>query len=58
MSVFEKVSRFADVDIDLPIRKTEGSAGYDFIVAEDIIVPSYHDLMYCINNYEIFELLQ
>ena len=38
---FEKVSRFKDIDLKMPIRKTEGSAGYDFIVAEDIIVPSY-----------------
>ena len=40
MIKFEKVSRFADVDIQLPERKTTDSAGYDFVVAEDIIVPS------------------
>ena len=38
---FEKVSKFADVDFNLPIRKTKGAAGYDFEVAEDIIVPPY-----------------
>lgn len=40
MARFEKVSRFADVDLNLPVRKTKYSAGYDFEVAEDIIVPS------------------
>lgn len=42
MSVkFEKVSRFADVDLPLPTRATANSAGYDFVVAEDIVVPPY-----------------
>ena len=45
MARFEKVSRFADVDINLPQRKTADSAGYDFEVAEDVIIPSYHTLM-------------
>lgn len=35
---FEKVSRFKDIDLPLPARATTGSAGYDFIVAEDTIV--------------------
>ena len=56
MAKFEKVSRFADVDIAMPIRKTEGSAGFDFVVAEDIIVPAYTDLMYALSNYEYFDL--
>ena len=38
---FEKVSRFVNSDIPLPSRKTAASAGYDFVVAEDTIVPSY-----------------
>jgi dUTP pyrophosphatase len=45
MAKFEKVSRFAEVDINLPQRKTAESAGYDMEVAEDIIIPSYHNLM-------------
>lgn len=44
MAKFEKVSKFADVDINLPVRKTAASAGYDFEVAEDIIIPSYHKM--------------
>lgn len=56
MGKFEKVSRFADVDIALPVRKTEGSAGFDFIVAEDVVVPAYTDLMYTLSNYEHFDL--
>lgn len=56
MSKFEKVSRFADVDIALPVRKTEGSAGFDFVVAEDIVIPAYTDLMYTLSNFEYFEV--
>ena len=45
MAKFEKVSKFADVDINLPQRKTAASAGYDFEVAEDIVIPSYYNMM-------------
>lgn len=38
---FEKVSRFAAADFNLPVRKTKNSAGYDFEVAEDIIIPTW-----------------
>ena len=38
---FEKVKRFADADFNLPVRKTTGAAGYDFEVAEDIVIPPY-----------------
>lgn len=44
MAKFEKVSRFADVKINMPVRKTKRSAGYDFEVAEDIVIPSYLEL--------------
>lgn len=53
MARFEKVSKFADVDINLPQRKTADSAGYDFEVAEDIVIPSYHVLMEALNNKHI-----
>lgn len=39
---FKKVSRFADADFNLPVRKTKKSAGYDFEVAEDIVIPSFY----------------
>ena len=57
---FEKVSRFKNVDLPLPTRATEGAAGYDFVVAEDIIIPSlelqYGKLpVYPVNN-KVFEL--
>lgn len=43
---FEKVSRFADADFNLPVRKTKNSAGYDFEVAEDIVIPTHtHQLL-------------
>ena len=38
---FEKVSRFAGTDFNLPVRKTKNSAGYDFEVAEDICIPTW-----------------
>lgn len=42
---FEKISKYAnDEGVKLPIRKTESSAGYDFFVAEDTVIPSYFDL--------------
>lgn len=43
MVKFEKISKYENTDINLPSRKTEFSAGYDFEVAEDIIIPSYFD---------------
>lgn len=52
MAKFEKVSKFADVDIAVPVRATAHSAGYDFVAAEDIIIPSFitrHDKVYYIN---------
>lgn len=45
MIQFEKVSRFAEVNINLPERKTANSAGYDFVVAEDTLIPSYYNMM-------------
>lgn len=42
---FEIVSKYADAGLNLPVRKTAKSAGYDFEVAEDIVVPSYFKLM-------------
>ena len=45
MIKFEKVSRLADADFNLPVRKTANSAGYDFEIAEDTVVPSYQRLM-------------
>ena len=41
MIKFEKVKRFADADFNLPVRKTRNSAGYDFEVAEDIVIPTW-----------------
>jgi dUTP pyrophosphatase len=36
---FEKVSKYADTDIKMPERKTQFSAGYDMVAAEDYIIP-------------------
>lgn len=36
---FEKVNRFNTESIPLPTRATKHSAGYDFAVAEDIVIP-------------------
>jgi dUTP pyrophosphatase len=40
---FEVVSKYADAGINLPVRKTKASAGYDFQVAEDTYIPSCLD---------------
>lgn len=45
MIKFEKVKKFADVDLPLPTRGTANAAGYDFVVAEDKIIPPYMDGM-------------
>ena len=42
MAKFEKVSKFADARF--PERKTAKSAGYDFYVAEDTLIPPYAQL--------------
>lgn len=41
MAKFEFVSEYADAGLPPPKRATADSAGYDFVVAEDILVPSY-----------------
>ncbi len=38
---FEVAKGFEDKEINLPVRKTKFSAGYDIEVAEDVIVPSF-----------------
>ena len=43
MIKFERVSKYPDAVI--PTRSTANSAGYDFTVAEDIVIPSYSDQM-------------
>lgn len=42
-NIFETVSKYPDARI--PERKTAASAGYDFYVAEDTLVPPYESLM-------------
>ena len=50
MIKFEKVNRFSDDDfLTLPKRTTKASAGYDFAVAEDTIVPSIFSLVQCMS---------
>ena len=44
MAKFEKVSKYADADIAMPVRKTKYSAGYDLVAAEDYIIPSAFQL--------------
>ena len=44
MSKFEFVKEYAAAGLPLPSRSTADSAGYDFVVAWDTIIPSYHNL--------------
>lgn len=39
---FEIVKGYEDKGINLPVRKTKNSAGYDIEAAEDIIIPKYY----------------
>ena len=50
MIKFEKVKKFADVHINLPTRKTKNSAGYDFEVAEDVVIPPINSMRDKIRN--------
>ena len=38
---FEVAKGFEDKEINLPIRKTKYSAGYDIEAAEDTVIPSF-----------------
>lgn len=40
MAKFEKVNKYAAAELDMPVRKTGQSAGYDMVAAEDYIIPS------------------
>ena len=57
MNKFEIVSKYIGDDskvindIKLPVRATKGSAGYDFFVIEDILIPSYSQRMEELSNY-------
>lgn len=51
MAQFAFVKRFTgETDLHLPTRKTARSAGYDFEVAEDIVIPSYNLLYDIMKN--------
>ena len=54
---FEKVSRFKDIDIGMPVRATEASAGYDFVAAEDIIIEPYYIIRNRLRNVPVNEPL-
>ena len=46
MTKFDVVKKYADSPLNLiPQRATADSAGYDFVAAEDTLVPSYKKLM-------------
>lgn len=46
MAKFEVISKYAgEENILLPKRKTKESAGYDFVVADDITIPPYSKMM-------------
>ena len=49
---FELVSEYADQTDLLPARSTKFSAGYDFSVAQDIVVPSYQKVFHGLNFFE------
>ena len=40
MRKFKVIKKYENLDIALPVRSTEKSAGYDLAAAEDVVVPS------------------
>ena len=42
---FEIVSKYADAGLELPVRKTDESAGYDLVAAADTVIPSYFNML-------------
>jgi dUTP pyrophosphatase len=57
MAKFEKITKYKeDADLAMPTRKTELSAGYDMVSAEDCVIPSIWTLMEdAKNRFEIEE---
>ena len=51
MFKFEKVSKYAHEDIAPPVRKTEDSACYDMVAAEDVIVQPYQPSMNALGEF-------
>lgn len=45
MARFEVISKYKDAGLSLPSRGTADAAGYDFVVAEDTLVPSMQDIL-------------
>ena len=45
MAKFEKIKKYKDSDIAVPVRKTAKAAGYDMVAAEDTLIPPYSALM-------------
>lgn len=43
MRGFEIAKGFEDCGINLPVRKTKFSAGYDFEAAEDVVIPAHQE---------------
>lgn len=50
MFKFEKVQKYADVEIAAPIRKTKDSACYDMVAAEDVLIQPYLPMMSTLGN--------
>ena len=51
MARFEKVSKYADLDFAMPVRKTAHSAGYDMVIVEDKVIPPYYHCMNTLAEY-------
>lgn len=47
---FELVSKYNDKSL-LPVRSTKFSAGYDFVVAQDIVVPNFSNQIEILDRY-------
>ena len=55
MAKFEVVSKYAAEGINLPKRATANSAGYDFEVAEDVLIEPHHHLQEIMKNSTLYQ---
>lgn len=56
MNDFEVITSYKNKNINLPMRSTDGSAGYDIEAAEDIVIPSFFIELF--KNYDVFHRSQ
>ena len=55
---FEIVTKYKEEGINIPVRATNGSAGYDISAAEDITIPSIWNILSKNQEYKRWKKIQ